>query len=125
MNDTDTGGIERPTADWSLVGQLASATIDWMAGDPSKPDPGDEVFAFALATYVDGVPITPKGFDVSEKFGPRRCIECLSTLEDEPSGSTLCRSCFFRFDESLSTDKGYLHRVWGRIRRDVGTGTDR
>jgi len=81
----------------SLVDELASETIDWMADDRSKPDAAGDLWAFTLATYIDGTPITPRGFDVSAKFGSGRCIECYSYLDDEPSGSTLCRTCFFRF----------------------------
>lgn len=53
----------------SLVADLATETLDWMATDQSKPDVADEVWAFALATHVEGVPVTPRGFDVSETFG--------------------------------------------------------
>jgi hypothetical protein len=79
----------------SLADELASETIDWMADDRSKPDVTGEVWAFTLATYVDGTPIATRGFDVSDAFGPARCIECFEYLDREPPGSTICRDCFF------------------------------
>lgn len=54
-----------------LVYQLVDETMRWMAQAPmgAREDVADEVWAFALATFVDGVPITPRGFDESERFG--------------------------------------------------------
>lgn len=58
------GGVDR-----SLVGQLASETLLWMADEPrQREDVADEVWAFALSTFVDGVPITPLGYDDSGAF---------------------------------------------------------
>jgi len=55
---TDGGQVNRPT----LVDILVNETLDWMARAPigAREDVTDEVWAFALATYVDGVPITPR-----------------------------------------------------------------
>lgn len=79
----------------NILWDLSSETIDWMAEDPTREDVADEVWAVSLATFVDGTPITPNGYDVSDKFGPRYCSWCYSELTDEPAGSTLCRDCFF------------------------------
>lgn len=82
----------------SAVTAIASATIDWMADDHSREDNADEVWAFALATVVDGVAITPMGFDVSDQLTDEvtddYCNECSRRLTNEPDGSTLCRTCF-------------------------------
>ena len=52
----------------SLVTELARETLDWMAIDCSREDVADEVWAFALASYVDGTAITPLGYDVTDTF---------------------------------------------------------
>lgn len=56
--------------DDSLVYQLGSEVNAWMCGAPEgeREDLSDEVWAFALATYVDGVAITPLGYDVSDQL---------------------------------------------------------
>lgn len=111
----------------SFLGDLASSTLDWMADDPSRPDPGDEVFAFALATYADGTPITPRGFDVSMKFSAEtvstRCTECGDRLTDEPDGSTLCRRCFFRWGDER--EDSLFNDILSRIARSSSSDTDR
>lgn len=47
---------------------LASETIDFLADNPTAVDPFDEVLAFTFATFVDGIPVTPRGYDESEIF---------------------------------------------------------
>lgn len=55
-----------------LVGQLAAETTDWMAQRPmgEREDVADQLWAFSLATFVDGVAITPLGYDDTEQFDP-------------------------------------------------------
>jgi len=54
------------SADQSLVSEIAGETLDWMGEDPgNRDDVADEMWAIALATVVDGVAITPLGYDVS------------------------------------------------------------
>ena len=79
----------------SLVTDLAGETLDWMAVDCSREDVADEVWAFALATYVDGTAVTPMGYDVTDTLTSDTCAWCYGELTDEPAGSTLCRDCFF------------------------------
>ncbi len=55
----------------SLVSILADETLFWMGNDPTKPDCSDELWAFALGTFVNGTPITPRGYDVNDKFTDR------------------------------------------------------
>lgn len=53
----------------SLVNELASETLDWMAEDePNRPDVSDKVWAYCLATFVDGVAISPMGYDETWVF---------------------------------------------------------
>lgn len=54
----------------SFVNYLGSEVNYWMAGAPrgQREDVSSEVWAFALATYVDGIPITPRGYDVSDEL---------------------------------------------------------
>jgi hypothetical protein len=56
--------------DRNLVSELACETSVWMGNAPrgARPDVCGEVWAFALATFVDGVPITPKGYDESDEL---------------------------------------------------------
>lgn len=58
--------------DRSLVYELASETMDWMAAAPmgKREDVSDKVWAYSLATFVDGVPVTPQGYDESHQFRP-------------------------------------------------------
>ena len=60
------GGEQQP-----LVYELADETMNWVAEAPmgQREDVRREVWAFALATFVDGTPITPRGFDESEVVG--------------------------------------------------------
>lgn len=53
-----------------LLNDLADETLVWTAGAPEghREDVADEVWAYALATFVDGTPVTPRGYDVSETF---------------------------------------------------------
>lgn len=81
----------------SLVSELASETLDWMADAPAgeRDDVANEAWAFALATFVDGVAVTPLGYREDRLIDdPDRCIECGVCLETEPEGSTLCLRCF-------------------------------
>jgi hypothetical protein len=57
-----------------FVYELADETLDWMAEAPmgQREDVADEVWGFALATFVDGVPISPRGFDESDRIGGDR-----------------------------------------------------
>lgn len=94
----------QPTGDsseaTSIVSQLASETLDWMAEDPSREDVADEVWAFALATHVGEIAITPMGYDVTDQFSERlRCFECGRGLGEAPKGSTLCAGCFLGWSE--------------------------
>jgi len=54
-----------------FLSMLAGETLDWMADAPrgERDDVADEVFAFALASFVDGVAVTPRGYDVTETVG--------------------------------------------------------
>ena len=79
----------------SAVTDLARETIDWMADDPTREDVADEVWAFTLATYVDGRAVTPFGYDVTETLTSDTCAWCYGELGDVPPKSTLCRDCFF------------------------------
>lgn len=79
----------------SLVTELAGETLDWMAVDSSREDVADEVWAYALATYVDGTAVTPRGYDVTDTLTSDTCAWCFGELGDVPEGSSLCRDCFF------------------------------
>lgn len=65
MTRTTTSGREP-----SFLGLLADETVDWMLERPrgEREDISDEVWAFALATFVDGTAITPQGYDETHKF---------------------------------------------------------
>lgn len=89
----------------SLVGQIAGETVDWLAEDRSRDDVADEVWAFALATVVDGRPITPRGYDESRRFASW-CVECGADLTDEPEGSTICRRCLYHDPRDSPADGG-------------------
>lgn len=55
--------------DASAVAGLASETGYWLADDEhQREDVTDKVWSFALATFVDGVAITPQGYDDSHLF---------------------------------------------------------
>lgn len=96
LSDRDDAGVER-----SLVYELAEETIDWMADDPqSREDVADEVWYFALATFIGGgrnrpTVITPRGVNVGEMYGPRFCSWCSGEISEAPPNSTICRNCFF------------------------------
>ncbi|WP_337652662.1 hypothetical protein [Halomontanus rarus] len=63
MNDRPSGGTGR-----SFISRLADEVTEWMIEDPSREDICDEVWAFALATFVDGTAITPRGFDETGRY---------------------------------------------------------
>jgi hypothetical protein len=56
-----------------LMDELSWATRLWQQERDygERPDTTDEVWAFCFSTFVDGVPVTVLGYDVSEKFGRR------------------------------------------------------
>lgn len=55
--------------DRSAIDLLTDEAVRWMAEDEhARRDPAGELWAFGLATFIDGVPITPRGYDVSEEF---------------------------------------------------------
>lgn len=56
------------TVVYSLTGRLADLVLDWLAEDHSREDCYDEVVSYALATFVDGTAITPRGYDDTEMF---------------------------------------------------------
>ncbi|MFC7077776.1 hypothetical protein [Haloarcula halophila] len=56
----------------SFLCGLAGEVTDWMAKAPrgEREDISGEVWAYALATFVDGTPLTPRGYVESEHFSP-------------------------------------------------------
>jgi len=64
--------IPRPSRErsGSFLNYLGPEVNYWMCRVPrgQRQDVSSEVWAFTLATYVDGVPITPRGYDVSDEL---------------------------------------------------------
>lgn len=57
-------------ADLDIVFELTDETHNWIiaGGQPWREDVSREVLAFSLATFVDGVAISPLGFDETEQL---------------------------------------------------------
>ena len=72
LGDDDRELVTDGGTNYSLPAVLAGVTLDWQAEDHSREDCFDDVLAFALATFVDGRAITPRGYDETAKFRPER-----------------------------------------------------
>ena len=89
-----------------FITALAHETLDWIAVDePARPDVTDEVWAYSLATVVDGRAITPNGYDETPLFAFDGVVaDGGLTMPDRPEPRTDCADCGDRAEATVDVD---------------------